>query len=336
MRSLLVAALVAAPFALGAAVAAPADDTAVGHEVTRFTDPDIIESSGLVVLGDDLAVTMNDSGDTARVFTVDLATGDTVGVTHFDGAAHDLESLAPADADHVWVGDTGDNGKDRPDITVTKVPVGRGDRTVEGETFHLTYPDGPHDAETLLAQPRTGRLFVVSKSPLGGAVYAAPAHLSATGTNILVKVASAPALATDGSFLPDGRHVLVRNYFKATVLTFPGWQAVADFTLPQQQQGEGLGVRADGTVFLSSEGADQPVLRIDLPASARAALAAKPVAPTSGPTTAASSPSAAPTPSSRPATTQHDSGSGGGVWVLALFGALGLLLLSGIVKLLRG
>ncbi|MDO7867717.1 hypothetical protein [Nocardioides jiangxiensis] len=327
MRSLLVAALVAAPFALGAAVAAPADDAAVGHEVTRFTDPAIIESSGLVVLGDDLAVTMNDSGDTARVFTVDLATGDTVGVTRFDGAADDLESLAPADAGHVWVGDTGDNGKDRPDITVTRVPVGRGDRTVTGETFHLTYPDGPHDAETLLAQPRTGRLFVVSKSPLGGAVYAAPAELRSTGENQLVKVATAPALATDGSFLPDGHHVLVRNYVMATVLTVPGWQPVAAFRLPEQKQGEGLGVRADGTVFLSSEGADQPVLRLDLPAQARAAIAAPPGAPV--PTATAADPAPA------KAAQHDDSGSGGG-WVLALFGALGVLLLGGIVKLLRG
>jgi hypothetical protein len=328
MRSLLVALLVAAPFAVGAA-SASADDDATGHEVTTFTDHEIVESSGLVIEGD-LAVTMNDSGDTARVFTVDLRTGDTVGVTHFAGEAHDLESLAPAGDGHVWVGDTGDNNKDRSDIEVTRVPVGPGDRTVTGETFHLAYPDGPHDAETLLADPATGRLFVVTKSPLRGTVYAAPQRLSASGVNRLTAVADAPGLATDGSFLPDGHHVLVRNYVTATVLDYPSWRPEATFRLPHQQQGEGLGVGADGTVFLSSEGADQPVLRIDLPAAASAALSRTP-----DPDASAQAPTLTPIPVPD-RTSGHTVDGRARIWLLALFGALGVALLGGIIRFLRG
>lgn len=332
MRSLLVAVLLAAPFAVGAASASAEDDTAGGHEVATFSDPDIVEASGLVVLGD-LAVTMNDSGDQARVFTVDLRTGETVGVTRFDGDAHDLESLAPAGPGHVWVGDTGDNNKDRDDIEVTRVPVGTGDRTVEGETFHLTYPDGPHDAETLLANPATGRLFVISKSPMRGTVYAAPARLRSGGVNEMTAVAEAPGLATDGAFLPDGRHVLVRNYVTATVLDFPSWRPVAEFRLPQQQQGEAIAVDAAGTVYVASEGADQPVLRIDLPASAAEALRRTPDPRASA--SAPAPPSAAPTPAQRPGAGDDEGGSSG-PWVIALFGALGVLLLGGVVRFLRG
>lgn len=333
MRSLLVALLVAAPFAVGAASAAPDDDAAAGHEVTTFSDTEIVESSGLVIEGD-LAVTMNDSGDEARVFTVDLRTGDTVGTTEFEGDAEDLESLAPAGAGHVWVGDTGDNNKDRADIEVTRVPVGRGDRSVEGETFHLAYPDGAHDAETLVAHPVTGRLFVVTKSPMRGAVYAAPAKLRADGVNVLTPVAEAPGLVTDGAFLPDGRHVLVRDYVKATVLEFPGWRPVAEFVLPRQQQGEALAVRADGTVFVSSEGADQPVLSLDLPASATAALRSTPD-PGASQQPSPSAPETPPAPAPAPADRSGDDDSGG-PWAIALFGALGVLLLGGIVRFLRG
>ena len=331
MRSVLVAVLLAAPFAVGAASAAPGDDTAGGHEVTTFSDPDIVEASGLVVMGD-LAVTMNDSGDEARVFTVDLRTGDTVGVTRFDGEAHDLESLAPAGPGHVWVGDTGDNSKDRADIEVTRVPVGRGDRTVEGETFHLAFPDGPHDAETLVADPATGRLFVVSKSPMRGTVYAAPARLRAEGVNEMTAVAEAPGLATDGAFLPDGHHVLVRNYVTATVLGFPSWRPVAEFRLPQQQQGEAIAVDAAGTVYVASEGAGQPVLRLDLPASAADALRRTPDPRASASPPA--SPSSAPTPAEQSGA-GDDHGSSG-PWVIALFGALGVLLLGGVIRFLRG
>lgn len=320
MRSLLVGVVLAAPFVVGAASAAPFDDTARGHEVTRFADPEIVESSGLVV-GGGLAVTMNDSGDTARVFTVDLKTGQTVGVTHFDGKASDLESLAPAGNGQIWVGDTGDNNHDRSDIEVTRVPVGRGDRHVTGETFHLQYPGDPEDAEALLADPRTGRLYVVTKGPFRGHVYAAPERLDPAGENQLQQVAEAPAMVTDGAFYPDGKHVLMRNYRRAFLYSFPGFRPLADFTLPSQKQGEGLAIDGSDTVYLSSEGAGQPVLRVDLPPAAEAALRGLP-APR-------------PTPAQGSASGQ-DGGGRGGRWVPVLFGALGVVMLGGIVKVMRG
>lgn len=330
MRSLLVAALVAAPFAFGVASAAPADDAARGHEVVTVADPAIVESSGLVV-GGGLAVTMNDSGDDARVFTIDLRSGDTVGTTRFGSDATDLESLAPAGDGRVWVGDTGDNGKDRKDVEVTRVPVGPGDRTVEGETFHLRYPNGARDAEALLAHPATGRLYLVTKAPMGGTVYAAPERLDPDRPNTLTAIGDAPALVTDGAFHPDGTHLVLRTYFDATVLTFPGLEPVAAFGLPEQQQGEGLAISGDGSVYLSSEGANQPILRLDLPSSAADALAGK-VKPSAGP-----APSTPALPTSPPSASDGsgDDGSGQGPWVPVVFGGLGLLLVGGLVLALR-
>ena len=98
-----------------------------GNEVTRFEDPEIVESSGLVV-DDGLLVTTNDSGDSGRVFTVDPATGETVGVTQWSADPVDVEALAPAGGNEVWVGDIGDNRAERPSVFVARVPVGRGNR----------------------------------------------------------------------------------------------------------------------------------------------------------------------------------------------------------------
>ena len=97
-RRVALGALVAVPFLLGAAAGAPG---AADHPAFRFADPEIVESSGLVVLpgaGRDagLVVTTNDSGDSGRVFTVDPATGDTVGVTSWPTDPDDVEALAPA------------------------------------------------------------------------------------------------------------------------------------------------------------------------------------------------------------------------------------------------
>lgn len=224
-----------------------------------FSDPAIVESSGLVV-EDGLFVTVNDSGDRGRIFTVD-GTGATVGVTSWSPTPVDVEALAPAGDGEVWVGDIGDNAGSRSAVSVMRVPFGRGDRTVTPPAYTLVYPDGSHDAETLLAAP-DGRLLVVSKDLGGGTVYAAPRELSVTEPNRLRPVADAMAFATDGSFFPDGRHYVVRGYGSAAVYTYPGHEEVGTFSLPPQPQGEAIAVADDGWVHVSSEGQHAEVRRV--------------------------------------------------------------------------
>lgn len=249
--------LVAVPFLLGAA-AAP-----TGHEHVEFSfqDDRITESSGLVALGTGLFVTTNDSGDSARVFTVDDR-GRTVGVTTWGEQAHDVEALAPDGPGEVWVGDIGDNRASRDSIQVARVPVGRGDRRSDEPIYDLRYPDGSHDAETLLAGP-DGRLYVVTKGMFGGTVYAAPARLDPDRSNRLVRLADGILpMATDGAVLPDGHHVLIRGYVGAVLYTFPGFERLSAVPLPAQPQGEGLAIATDGTIYLSSEGIGSDVLRL--------------------------------------------------------------------------
>jgi hypothetical protein len=74
-------------------------------------------------------------------------------------------------------------------------------------------------------------------------------------------------LATDGAFLPDGKHFVVRNYAIAAVYAFPSLERVDQLPLPGQPQGEGLAVDSDGTLLLSSEGLHSKVLRVSLPTS---------------------------------------------------------------------
>lgn len=241
-----------------------------------FTDPEIVESSGLVA-SDDLVVTVNDSGDSGRVFVVDRASGDTVGVTSWADDPVDVEALAPAvQAGEVWAADIGDNDRVRESVSVRRVPVGRGDRSTDAVSYELVYPDGPQDAETLMVHPQTGRLVVVTKGLFGGQVLVAPKRLDPDRPNRLRLVGSARAIATDGAFWPDGRHVVVRGYGTATVYTWPGLETVARLDLPEQQQGEGIAVDPSGVVLVSSEGAGSDVLRVRLPGVVRRAVAPPP------------------------------------------------------------
>ena len=235
MREKVAACALVVPFALGW-LAAPSHP---GDPVFRFQDNDIVESSGLVVEGG-LFLTTNDSGDSGRVFAVDPDSGETVGVTRWSEDPTDVEALAPAGDRSVWVGDIGDNEAQRDSIEVTRVPVGAAEVTVDEPTYDLVYPEGAVNAESLLAQPRTGRLYVATKDVFGGALYAAPTRLDPDRANRLRRVGAVLPIATDGAFFPDGRHLILRDYSQAVVYTFPDLERVGSFRLPDQEQGEGI------------------------------------------------------------------------------------------------
>lgn len=268
MRDRWFAGALVVPFVLGLASA----PTAVGAEAFSFRDPEIVESSGIALV-DGLVVTTNDSGDTGRVFAVDPDTGETVGVTQWEEDPEDVEALAPGGDGAVWVADIGDNGESRDSIEVTRVPVGRGDRAADEETYDLVYPDGAQNAESLLADP-DGRLYVATKSVFGGTLYAAPRALAADEANRLQALGSVLPIATDGAFFPDGEHLVVRDYSRAAVYSFPGLEEVGSFRLPDQEQGEGIVVDDDGSLLVTSEGQFAPVLRVPLPADVRRAMRA--------------------------------------------------------------
>ena len=276
LREVAAALLVALPFGIGASAAAGGEGP-----LFRFADPEITESSGLVV-ADGLVVTVNDSGDEARVFVVDPAGGETVGVTRWAGEPVDVEALAPAGPGEVWVADIGDNAGERATTRVTRVPVARGDRTVEGVAFDLVLPGGPADAEALLVHPRTGRLLVATKGILGGELLAAPPDLGSEDPVRLRSLGAVMPLVTDGAFFPDGRHLVLRDYGRAVVLAWPSLRTVGEVRLPPAEQGEGIAVTEDDRLLVSSEGVRAPVHEVALPADLVRAMAPAPSSDTSG------------------------------------------------------
>ncbi|MBG6098711.1 hypothetical protein [Nocardioides luteus] len=254
-------AVVAAAGALGLVLISSVPARAAGDDVLfSFSDPTISEASALTPLGKGLYATTNDSGDSGRVFTVD-SSGDTVGVTHWAADPVDVEGLAPAGGNHVWVGDIGDNNSVWDSIRIAKVRVGRGERTVSPTVYELVYPDGPHNAESLLAHP-DGQVFVATKDWGGGRLYAVPKRLDPDGPNRLKEVAPVIPMATDGAFFPDGKHLVVRGYYSATIYDWPSMDRVGSFRTPDQEQGEAIGVTATGEVVVTSEGIRAEVIRV--------------------------------------------------------------------------
>ena len=97
-------------------------------------------------------------------------------MTHWSDEPVDVEALAPAGGGEVWVGDIGDN-RGRPrgrSASWGGCPSTAATPTSTPTSYELRFPGGARDAESLLADPASGRLYVVSKGVLGGTMYAAP------------------------------------------------------------------------------------------------------------------------------------------------------------------
>jgi hypothetical protein len=201
-------------------------------------------------------------------------------------------------------------------------------------SYELVYPEGPRDAESLMADPATGRLYVVSKGVFGGSVYAAPERLRADRPNQLTEGGPVLPIATDAAFFPDGRHIIVRNYSEAAVYSWPELDEVGRFGLPDQQQGEGLAVDPlDGTIYASSEGLYAPVLRISLPPAVRSAMEPPVASPTPSPSV---TPSVTPAPGNRVGTElPEEPPTERSAWGWALGGVLGLGIVVVLVRALR-
>lgn len=262
--------------------AAPATIRAAAATV-QFTiaDDRITESSGLATSRRFKGViyTHNDSEDDARVFALG-SDGHTKAVLTLDGVqARDWEAIATGSDDQgrpaLYIGDIGDNlGGAWPEIWIYRIlePQELTNRTVSSQKYRFRYADGPRDAEAMLVDPGTNRIYIVSKQASGGAFYAAPLQLSTTKVNVLKKVAKAPAMITDAAFSPDGSRIVLRDYVFAYVFVRPN-NELARLTLPVQSQGESITYTRDGRYLLSgSEGAHSKVWKVPLP---RVALAAE-------------------------------------------------------------
>jgi hypothetical protein len=184
----------------------------------------------------------------------------------------------------LFAGDIGDNNDVWPEVAVYRVtePAVLRDATVPAVRYRLRYAEGPRNAEALLVDPRSNRLYVATKAESGGGLYRAPARLDPAGINLLHRIARVPPVVTDGAFLPGGRGFVLRDYQQAHVYTRPG-RRVGSFDLPLQFQGESLAATADGrSVLVGSEGPDSELWRVPLPASVLSQVAPTTRAPAAG------------------------------------------------------
>ena len=260
----------------------------------------ITESSGLVASRTNPGAywTHNDSGDGPFIYALDTR-GDSLGIFRVTGAqARDWEDIAigpgpQSNQSYLYIGDIGDNDELRSEVVVYRVvepaltaadrksTKTRPETTAPAEAIRLRYPDGKHNAETLLVHPVTGNIYIVTKIMIANpVVYQATAPFVAGKLITMrrigeVKVPSLfGGMLTGGSVSPDGRRVALCDYFQGYELVLPHgakdfdeiWKVkMTGFDLGKRKQGEAIAYRLDGKALLAtSEGKQSPLIQVEI------------------------------------------------------------------------
>jgi len=176
----------------------------------------------------------------------------------------------------LYVGDIGDNDAIRDLITVYRLtepgdtPSGATASTADFDVFRARYPDGAHDAETLLVTP-DGSLYIVTKGSTGPvALYRFPLEPRADGRVVQLEQIGRPRSSgpvrsdeqiTDGAISFDGARVVLRThealYFYRTAQLLAGdWRGAEVVNLKHvgEAQGEGVALGANNETYLVGEG----------------------------------------------------------------------------------
>lgn len=265
-------------------------------QIATLEDKSINESSGIVVskINRGIFWTHNDSGDAPFIYAFD-ANGKRRGTFRVAGAQSlDWEDIAIAfdsktKKSFLYIGDIGDNGKERESIVVYRVaePVvtaedanstkSNAKQTENAEAIRIQYPDGKHNAETLMVHPMTNDIYVVTKTQKGAAGVYKSSNPSTSSINKLVKVSdiNVPSLMkgflTGGEISPDGRRVILCDYFAAFEFVLDPntnfdeiWKTKPlVVNLSQREQGEAVCYSTDGkAIYATSEKLPTPLIEV--------------------------------------------------------------------------
>lgn len=257
---------------------------------------DVNESSGIAasLCQPDVLWTHNDSGDDAFLYAMDLK-GNPKGTWRVTGARNiDWEDIAtfkdPAGHCFVYIGDIGNNKLARAELKIYRIEEPAvSDATAnsnkknpleidQAEVVTFKYSDTPHDAETLMVQPQTADIYVLTKRLDGPSlVFKIAPPFATPGSVVAQKVGevSVPAvpngLLTGGEISPDGKRVIVCDLSAGYELHLGDAVAFDDIwksrpvtiDLGDRKQGEAVTFSADGrSVLATSEGKDSRIVEV--------------------------------------------------------------------------
>jgi hypothetical protein len=242
-------------------------DESPGTELGKVDDR-LEEASGLVasIANPGFLWAVNDSGNTAEIFLIDLQAQVRLVCTlaHIENRDWEDITLArgPDNKSYLYIGDIGDNFLKYDDKVVYRFeePVLNGEAEqiiTHFDTFTFRMPKARFDAETLLVDPVTQDLFIFSKQRRGAVIYQAPQPLR-TDTMTLKKVLTISlSQIVAASITVDGKKVLLKSYDQVFYFEKPKSEKLVEclvkvhevLAYTREPQGEAIAWSSDGTEF---------------------------------------------------------------------------------------
>jgi hypothetical protein len=265
--------------------------------IGTISSPEIKESSGIIAsrCSDRVLWTHNDSGDGAFIYALNEK-GEKLGTWKVSGAENtDWEDIATFKNEKgecfLLIGDIGNNARIRDVFTIYRVKEPKiseihddsskknPGKTATAEAIKIEYPDLRRDSETLMINPKNGEIYVLSKSLSDSSVvYKLAVNYSLDKINKLEKIAdfAVPAIPngflTGGDISPDGKRIVICDYFSAYEIVLPEkaknfgeiWkQKPQVIELGERAQGEAVCYSADGkSIFATSEKKNSPLIQV--------------------------------------------------------------------------
>lgn len=263
-------------------------------QVGRLESKAIHEASGLASSKcyPDVLWTHNDSGDDAFLFAIST-TGKHLGAWKVTGAVNeDWEDIEAVKTDagecKLYIGDIGNNGN-KGGGTIYRINEPKIDQASAASTTQSPLATDPaeaskytldtkSDAETLLVNPTTGDMFILTKKKEGPSVVykIAPSFGGAAVQGTKIAEISLPAILigmlTGGDVSADGKRVVLCDYVAGYELTLPGGSKNFDeifkqkpvrFDIGKRGIGETVTYSADGnSVYSTSEGVGSPIFQM--------------------------------------------------------------------------
>lgn len=170
----------------------------------------------------------NDSGHTNTFFLLDASTGEIVARYKIGGTNNldweDMEvAVGPIEGEsYIYVGDVGDNDQKRPEYSIYRFPEPVFEEAHRGQNINLTdldvdrirfqYPDGSKDTESLLVDPLTNDIFLVTKRGEVSVLYVLPYPQPINETYTIYKAGEFSfRQASAGTSSHDGSKVMIKN-----------------------------------------------------------------------------------------------------------------------------
>jgi hypothetical protein len=251
---------------------------------------EITESSGITAsrCNNGIYWTHNDSGGDTFLFAINEK-GKKLGTWKVTDAKNiDWEDIAAFKDEKgkcfLYIGEVGNNNRTRSEITVYKVSEPKvsvadkdsskkkPNKTESAEAIKFTYPDGNYDSETLMIHPNTGEIYVLTKSLIGASEVFKVGKKTEKVADFSVP-ALPSGLLTGGEISPDGKRVIVCDYFNAYEIVLPKDAKKFDeiwsekplvIELNERKQGEAICYTADGkAIIATSEKKSSPIIKVE-------------------------------------------------------------------------